>query len=379
MLRRIIYFALVLVLLGGLGGGIAFYAFQWKPQFLAQVISAAPKPAETVSAEAARADSWQPHVTAIGTLVAVNGIDITPEVGGVVREINFDSGQIVKKGDKLVQLDISTEEADLKNFEVQLSNAETDFNRISEVFKKGFSSKQELDNATSRRDQLRASVERTKAVIAQKSIFAPWNGRLGLRSISVGKYVAAGQPLIWLQSVDPIYADFTVTEADFGRIRQGQKVTATFNSWPGESFAGEVLTTDSKVSADSRMITVRASISNPDGRLVPGMYANVAVDVGEPEAVVTVPQTAITYTLYGDSVFVVVEEANADASKPKDLIVQRRFVKPGSMREGRVQILEGVKAGDQVVTVGQNKIDQGTKVKIDNSVALVEPESRTSQ
>lgn len=379
MLRRIIYFALVLVLLGGLGGGIAFYAFQWKPQFLAQVISAAPKPAETVSAEAARADSWQPHVTAIGTLVAVNGIDITPEVGGVVREINFDSGQIVKKGDKLVQLDISTEEADLKNFEVQLSNAETDFNRISEVFKKGFSSKQELDNATSRRDQLRASVERTKAVIAQKSIFAPWNGRLGLRSISVGKYVAAGQPLIWLQSVDPIYADFTVTEADFGRIRQGQKVTATFNSWPGESFAGEVLTTDSKVSADSRMITVRASISNPDGRLVPGMYANVAVDVGEPEAVVTVPQTAITYTLYGDSVFVVVEEANADASKPKDLIVQRHFVKPGSMREGRVQILEGVKAGDQVVTVGQNKIDQGTKVKIDNSVALVEPESRTSQ
>lgn len=379
MLRRIIYLVLVLVLLGGLGGGIAFYAFQWKPQFLAQVISSAPKPAETVSAEPARAESWQPHVTAIGTLVAVNGIDITPEVGGVVKEINFDSGQRVKKGDKLVQLDIATEEADLKNFEVQLANAETEFNRISEVFKKGFSSKQDLDNVTSRRDQLRASVERTRAVIAQKAIYAPWDGRLGLRSISVGKYVAAGQPLIWLQSVDPIFADFTVAEADFGLVKQGQKVTATFNSWPGETFEGEVLTTDSKISADSRMVTVRASIPNADGRLVPGMYANVSLDVGEPEAVVTVPRTAITYTLYGDSVFVVVEEANSDPSKPKDLVVQRRFVKPGSVRDGRVRILEGVKEGDQVVTVGQNKIDQGTKVKIDNSVALIEPENRTSQ
>ncbi|MGE0211608.1 MAG: efflux RND transporter periplasmic adaptor subunit [Parvibaculaceae bacterium] len=379
MLRRIIYLTLVLVLLGGLGGGIAFYAFQWKPQFLAQVISSAPKPAETVSAEPARTESWQPHVSAIGTLVAVNGIDITPEVGGVVKEINFESGQRVKKGDKLVQLDTSTEEADLKNFEVQLANAEIEFKRISEVFKKGFSSKQDLDNSTSRRDQLRASVERTKAVIAQKAIFAPWDGQLGLRAISVGKYVAAGQPLIWLQSVDPIYADFTVTEADFGRIKPGQKVTARFDSWPDDTFEGEVFTTDSKIAAESRMITVRASIPNADGRLVPGMYADVSVDVGEPEQVVTVPRTAITYTLYGDSVFVVVEEKNADPAKEKDLVVQRRFVKPGSVREGRVRILEGVQEGDRVVTVGQNKIDQGTKVKIDNSVALVEPENRTSQ
>jgi len=379
MLRRTIYFLLVLVLLGGLGGAIAFYAFQWKPQFLAQVISAAPRPAETVSAEPAREESWQPRVTAIGTLVAVNGIDITPEVGGVVKEIFFDSGQIVKKGDKLVQLDISTEEADLKNLEVQLGNAQADFERTSAIFKKGFSARQELESVTARRDALRASVERTRAVIAQKAIFAPWDGRLGLRSIAVGKYVAAGQPLVWLQSVDPIFADFTITEADYGRIAAGQPVSAVFNAWPNETFKGEVVTTDAKMSAESRMITVRASLPNPDGRLRPGMYADIAVDVGEPEQVVTVPQTAITFTLYGDSVFVVQEAENADPAKEKELVAQRRFVKPGSVRNGRVRVLEGVKAGEQIVTVGQNKIDQGSKLKIDNSVALVEPADRASQ
>lgn len=379
MLRRTIYFLLVLVLLGGLGGAIAFYAFQWKPQFLAEVIMSAPRPAETVSAEPAREESWQPRVTAIGTLVAVNGIDITPEVGGMVKAVHFDSGLMVKKGDLLVQLDTSTEEADLKNLEVQLANAETEFERTSAVFKKGFSARQELDNVTARRDALRATVERTRAIIAQKSIFAPWDGRLGLRSIAVGKYVAAGQALVWLQSVDPIYADFTISEADFGRVAPGQAITARFNAWPDEVFRGEVVTTDSKMSAESRMITVRARIANPDGRLVPGMYADITVEVGQTEQVVTVPQTAVTYTLYGDSVFVVVEGEATDQSGARELTVQRRFVRPGSVRNGRVRILEGVKAGDQIVTVGQNKIDQGSKVRIDNSVALVEPADRTSQ
>ncbi len=379
MLRRTIYFLLVLILLGGLGGMIAFYAFQWKPQFLAQVIMSAPRPAETVSAEVAREENWQPHVTAIGSLVAVDGIDVTPEVGGIVKEIYFDSGQLVKKGHKLVQIDTSTEEQDLKNFEVQLANAQAEFDRTSAVFKKGFSARQELDNVTARRDMLVANVERTRTTIAKKAIFAPWDGRLGLRTISVGKYIAAGDPLVWLQSVDPIFVDFTVTESEYGRIEAGQAVTAVFSAWPKETFKGVVVTPDAKMSADSRMIKVRASLPNPDGRLRPGMYADVSVEVGTPEQVVTVPQTAITYTLYGDSVFVVVEAENGDPAKEKELLVQRRFVKPGAVRDGRVRILDGVKAGDQVVTVGQNKLDQGTKVRIDNSVALVEPADRTSQ
>jgi membrane fusion protein (multidrug efflux system) len=371
MLRRIIYFFLVIVLLGGLGGLIAFYAFDFKPKMIAGFIAAAPKPVETISAEEARQDQWEPLVAAIGTLTAVNGIEMAPQVGGVVKELNFDSGDLVKKGQKLLQLDTDTEEADLKNFKVQLDNAQIELDRRQKVFDKGYVSKADLDTARTTRDQLLANVQRTEALIAQKSIYAPWDGRLGLRDVSVGKYVAAGQTLVWLQTVDPIYADFTVTESDFGRIKPGQKVNAAFSAYPKDTFNGEVTTTDARVSASSRMITVRAKIDNPDGRLVPGMYADVKVVVGEPQPVVTISQTAVTYSLYGDSVFAVVKAKNPDPNaKEPDLEIERRFVKLGSVRDSRVTVLDGVKPGDQVVVAGQNKIDQGSKVRIDNSIAL---------
>src|SRR5437762_1901532 len=224
MLRRIIYLLLVLIIFGGLGGAIAYYAFDFKPKMIAGFIMSAPKPVETISAEEARQDQWEPQVAAIGTLTAVNGIEMAPQVGGVVRELSFDSGDLVKKGQKLLQLDTNTEEADLKNFKVQLENAQTELDRRQKVFDKGFAAKADLDTARMLRDRLQADIERTQALIAQKSIYAPWDGRLGLRDVAVGKYVAAGQTLIWLQSVDPIYADFTVTESDFGRIKVGQKV-----------------------------------------------------------------------------------------------------------------------------------------------------------
>jgi membrane fusion protein (multidrug efflux system) len=380
MLRRIIYFFLVIVLLGGLGGLIAFYAFDFKPKMIAGFIAAAPKPVETISAEEARQDQWEPLVAAIGTLTAVNGIEMAPQVGGVVKELNFDSGDLVKKGQKLLQLDTDTEEADLKNFKVQLDNAQIELDRRQKVFDKGYVSKADLDTARTTRDQLLANVQRTEALIAQKSIYAPWDGRLGLRDVSVGKYVAAGQTLVWLQTVDPIYADFTVTESDFGRIKPGQKVNAAFSAYPKDTFNGEVTTTDARVSASSRMITVRAKIDNPDGRLVPGMYADVKVVVGEPQPVVTISQTAVTYSLYGDSVFAVVKAKNPDPNaKEPDLEIERRFVKLGSVRDGRVTVLDGVKPGDQVVVAGQNKIDQGSKVRIDNSIALNLSVDRNSQ
>jgi membrane fusion protein, multidrug efflux system len=371
MLRRIIYFLLVIVLLGGLGGAIAWYAFDFKPKMIAGFIQSAPKPVETISAEEARQDQWEPQITAIGTLTAVNGIEIAPQVGGVVRELQFDSGDLVKKGQKLLQLDTDTEEADLQNFKVQLANAETEFGRREKVFKKGYVSKADLDATRMLRDRLLADVQRTEALIAQKSIHAPWDGRLGLRDVSVGKYVAPGQNVVWMQSVDPIYADFTVTEADFGRIKVGQPVKARFSSYPGEAFDGTVKTTDARVSQSSRMITVRGEIKNPEGRLVPGMYAEVTVIAGEPEPVVTIPQTAVTYSLYGDSVFAVVKAKQQDPNaKEPELEIERRFVKLGAVRDGRVRVNDGLKPGDQIVIAGQNKVDQGSKVRIDNSIAL---------
>lgn len=371
MLRRIIYLFLVLIFFGGLAGAIAYYAFDFKPKMIAGFIMSAPRPVETISAEEARQDQWEPEVSAIGSLTAVNGIEVAPQVGGIVREILFDSGDLVKKGQKLFQLDTDTEEADLKNFRVQFGNAETELDRQQKLLDKGFASKSVFDAARLLRDRMQAEIERTEALIAQKSIYAPWDGRLGLRDVAVGKYVAPGQNMIWLQTVDPIYVDFTVTENDFGRIKVGQKVKAKFSAYANDTFDGEVFTTDARVSEASRMITVRGKLQNPDGRLVPGMYSDVKVIVGEPAPVVTIPQSAVTYSLYGDSVFAVVKAKDADPNaKEPDLEAERRFVKLGLVRDGRVNVVEGIKPGDQVVIAGQNKIDQGSKVRIDNSIAL---------
>ena len=227
---------------------------------------------------------------------------------------------------------------------------------------------------------LEATLDRRKADVAQKYIYAPWDGRVGLKSIAVGSYLAPGQKIVWLQKIDPMYVDFTVTETDFGRIANGLKVSATFNAYPGETFTGQITTTDALVSDTNRMITVRAELANPDKKLVPGMYASVLVDIGSPEQVVTVPQTAVTYSLYGDNVFVVVPAKKADPNaKDDELAIERRFVKAGAVRDGRVEIVSGLQPGDKVVTAGQNKIDQGSKVVIDNSIALKLQDTSTLQ
>jgi membrane fusion protein (multidrug efflux system) len=371
MLRRTIYFLLVLILLGGLGGLIAFYAFDFKPKMIAGFIMSAPKPVQTISAEDAKTEQWEPQIEAIGSLTAVNGIDVAPQVGGVVKELHFDSGDMVKKGQKLVQLDTDTEEADLKNYRVQLENAEAELKRKQDVFKKGYAAQSDLDVARTLRDRLRANIEGTEALIAQKAIYAPWDGRLGLRDIAIGKYVAPGQAMVWIQSVDPIYADFNVSETDFGRIAVGQKVVAHVGAYPDQAFTGTITTHDARVSADSRMITVRASLANADAKLLPGMYVNVTVIAGAPQPVVTIPQTAITYSLYGDSVYAVVPAKEADPNaKDPQLVVERRLIKTGGVRNGKVQVVSGLKAGERIVTAGQNKIEPGSNVKVDNSIAL---------
>ncbi len=372
MIRRILYLLLATVVLGGLAGAIAFYAFDFKPKMLATVILGAPRPPETVSAEAARTEQWQPQISGIGTLTASKGIDVTPQAGGTVTEINFESGQNVKKGDLLVKLDTASEEADLRSIAAELANTESELKRRQGLADKGIIAVTELDQLKTRKRVLEAGMDRRRAEIAQKYVYAPWDGRVGLRDIALGSYLAPGQKIVWLQKIDPIFIDFPVTESDYGRLAMGEKVTATFNAFPAESFTGKIVTSDARVSGTSRMITLRAELPNPDGKLVPGMYADVRVDVGSEEQAVTVPQTAVTFSLYGDNVFVVntVKAKDKDGKDIDELVVERRFVKAGPVREGRVSIASGLKPGDQVVTAGHNKIDQGSKVVIDNSIAL---------
>lgn len=381
MIRRILYLLLSTVILGGLGGAIAFYAFDFKPKMLAEVILGAPVPPETVSAEAARTDTWQPQISGIGTLTAFQGIDITPQVGGIVTEVNFVSGEDVPKGKLLVKLDAQTEEADMRSILAELANTDMDLIRREALAAKGVVARTELDSLKTRKRILEATLDRRRAEIAQKFIYAPWDGRVGLKDIALGSYLAPGQKIVWLQKIDPVYVDFTVPETDYGRIALGQKVTAIFNAYPGESFTGRIATTDARVSDTSRMITVRAEIANPDKKLVPGMYASVLIDAGATEQVITVPQTAVTFSLYGDNVFVVntVKATDKDGKEIEERVIERRFVKTGPVREGRVAIESGLKPGDQVVTAGQNKIDQGSKVVIDNSIALKLRDTNTIQ
>src|SRR5581483_5157838 len=350
-------------------GGVGYFNLVLKPAMIAQFISKMTPPPATVTADKAVTERWTDRVRAIGTLVAIQGVDVAPELGGTVTEYFFESGQDVEKGDKLVKLDTSVEEADLADKKATLQQTLLDYDRQSKLVKTSVVSQSTLDQTIAKRDSAAAAVQHVEAVIAQKTITAPFSGRLGLRHVEKGQYVSPGQALVWLQSLDPIWVDFPVPETAVGLLKIGSAIELAADAYPGETFKGAVEAFDAKLNQDARMLMVRARVPNPDRKLLPGMFANVAVLAGEPKDVVTVPRTALTYTLYGDSVWVVKEEeakpappaptvsseavataAAADATsalspEPK-LTVERRFVRVGDTEGDRVAILEGVKPGE---------------------------------
>jgi membrane fusion protein (multidrug efflux system) len=327
-----------------------------------------------VSAEKAKTERWRPFVRAIGTVKAASGVDIAPQVGGVVEAIHFRSGDRVKEGEELVTLDSDTERADLKSLEATLRNAERELDRKGSLAKKGIGSQSDSDSARARRDETIAAIEKMKALIAKKTIYAPFSGELGLKHVELGQYVSPGMALVWLQTLDPVYVDFTIPQRDLTMVKSRQAVELTIGAYPNEVFKGTVETIDARMAADTRTLTVRAAFANGERKLVPGMFVNVAVVTGEPEEVVTVPETAITYSLYGDSVFVVVpvKTKAASAAGPESLAheVERRFVGLGEARDGRIAITSGLKAGEEVATAGQLKLNPGTRVTINNDVVL---------
>lgn len=384
MIKRFIIIGLIF---GLLIGGLAFFQFVFLPQMIRQAILGAPPPVETISAEAAKVEQWAPYVKAIGTVEAVNGIDVASKTAGIVRKFHFDSGAQVAAGAQLVQIDDDAEQADLRNLQASLKNAEQELARNRKLAKQGIATERDLQAAEARRAELLAQIDRIKAVIADKNVRAPWAGRLGIRRVDEGSYVQAGQALVWLQTVDPVYVDFTVPEEDYAKIRPGQVIETTYRAYPGEVFKGTVDVIDAKVDEATRAIAVRAVVPNPQSKIAAGMFADVKVIVAEPQPILTVAETAVTYSLYGDSVYVVVSakaqpQQNASSnsggqSAPSQtapaqpaLQVERRFIKTGEVRDARVAIVQGVKEGEQVVTVGQLKLRPGTNVRIDNSVAL---------
>ena len=379
--RRPVVFLVTLLVLAALTGGLAYFQFFIKPNIVKGFIAAAfaPKPT-AVAAEAVKMEKWPPELTAIGTLRAYQGVAIAPQAAGDVAAIHFKSGDDVDTGALLINIDDSVEQADLANGLAQLKNAEVTLARQKTLVVQGNTPQSTVDTALATRDSAAATVERTRAVIAQKAIKAPFAGRLGLRNVDLGQYVAVGTSLVTLQQLDPIYADFPAPEEALRALAVGQQVRMTVDAIPGHSFEGKIEAIDARVSAESRNVTARAVFANPDRKLLPGMFANLTVTTGEPASVLTVPRTAIVYSLYGDNVFVVRAAPHAreqggvsDKGGASGLIVERRFVKVGQARGERIAIQEGLRAGERVVTAGQIKLQAYMPVTIDETAALPAP------
>lgn len=357
--RMIAAAALLLLLFGGIFGWSAMKAY-----FTGQYFANFSPPPVTVSAREASLETWQPRIPAVGNLAAVNGVTISAEVAGRVEKIAFKSGTSVQQGDLLVQMDDSSEQAEIPGLRARVKLARQNLARAEQLAKQGLASAEQLDAAQSEYDQARSALAAREAIINKKRIVAPFAGELGIRKIDVGEYLQPGQEIVSLQSLDELYIDFTLPEQYIGRIRSGLPVEISTSAIPGERIGGQITAVSSDIDPNSHNFAVQATIPNPGHLLKPGLFANVSIEVGEPNERVTVPRTAISYTLYGDSVYVVKED-EGDTLK-----AEQRFVTLGEARDGNVAILEGVEAGEKVVTAGQLKLNDGATVNIDNSIEL---------
>ncbi|MGD0491696.1 MAG: efflux RND transporter periplasmic adaptor subunit [Steroidobacteraceae bacterium] len=357
----IVMVLLVALVIGGVFGWQAFIG-KMVGKFMAQTASAP----QTVSTVVARKSTWQAQIAAIGSLRAVRGADLSAQASGVVDDIAFDSGNDVPAGKVLLKLKPNDDYAKLEQLQAAAELADQTLKRDREQFAAQAISQATIDTDVSTLKSANAQVLAQQALIEEKIVKAPFAGRLGIRQVDLGQYLAAGTTVVTLQALDPMLIDFYVPQQALEHLRVGQAATATVDTYPGESFKGIVESINSKVDNASRNVQIRASFKNSDKRLVPGMFANVAIDSGASSTEITLPQTCITYNPYGDTVYILVHGKGGDG-KPKDT-VEQHFVKLGATRGDQVAILSGVNEGDVVVSAGQIKLRNGSPVVVNNSV-----------
>jgi membrane fusion protein, multidrug efflux system len=354
--RMVIMLAAVGLILGG------FFAFQnFKARMIAQVMAAMANPPQTVSTTTAGTEEWQPQVEAVGSLRAVNGADLSLEVSGIVDAIDFKSGDDVAAGAVLLRLRSDDDVAKLQALQATADLAQITYERNSKLLRTQVVSQSTVDSDISNLRNARAQVEQQKAVLDKKILRAPFAGHLGIRAVDVGQYLNAGTPVVTLQALDPIFVDFFLPQQALDRISIGQDISANVDTYPGQTFLGKITAINPLVDASSRNVQVRATLGNPDHRLLPGMYATVYIDAGPPQRHITLPQTAIAYNPYGSTVFIVEQNGAAQT-------VRQTFVTTGAKRGDQVAVLTGVKEGDVVVTAGQMKLHNGSPVTINNSI-----------
>ncbi len=326
-----------------------------------------PQP-QTVSTVIAHKTAWQTQLTSVGTLHAVDGADLASELAGIVAAITFKPGDDVEKGALLVQLRDDSDRAQLAALRASAELARLTYERNAALLKSNAISKQAYDTAFAAMSNSRALADSQAATVAKKAIRAPFAGRVGIRLVDVGQYVNAGQSVVTLQQLDPIYVDFSVSQQQLAMLKVGDKVSLTTDAVAGGTFLGEISAWDSKADPATRNVRVRALIRNPDKKLLPGMFGTVVTNVGAARPMITLPQTAVTYNPYGDTVFVVTKSKDNDGVE--QLTAEQRFVILGETRGDQVAVLNGLSSKDEVVSSGQLKLKNGTAVTVNNSVRL---------
>ncbi len=358
MTKRLIIVALALIVLFGGIFGWKYYSGMKK----AAVMSAPPPPA-VIAAESVRTETWQPNLAAAGSLVATQGVFVANEAAGQVNEIHFESGQQVQAGTLLVQLDDEVDRAELAGLKAAQKLAELNFERAARLVKEKSVSRSDYDQARAALDSTAALVASKQATIHKKAIGAPFTGQLGIRQVDLGQYLAPGSEIVSLQALDPIYVDYSLPERNLSVLSVGQAVEVRVQAYPGKTFKGSISAVSPLIAADTRSVSIRATLENPEQLLRPGMFAEVFTLQPQRAGVLTLSERAITYNPYGNSVFVIED-------KDGQLTAQRRQVETGIVRDGRIELIKGITEGEQVVSAGHNKLRNGQAVKIDNSVEL---------
>lgn len=351
----------------------AIFGFKWLGSVVANNrIDNMPEPTATVSADQAQAASWVENVEAVGTLVAVNGADVTTEAPGVISAIRFESGQAVRKGDVLLQLDASTQTAALRSMQAAAELAVSQRDRYRQLFEQQLVSKAGLEERESQAISALADVTAQQVLVRQKTIRVPFDGLLGIRQVNLGQYLTPGDPIVGLQALDPIFVDFTLPEQRLSQVLEGMAVDVIVDARPGEHFKGRVIAVEPEVDVDTRNFAVRARLDNAEVKLRPGTSAQIRFDIGPSRDVVVVPQTAISYNPYGNSVYIVSEDregiAPASDGAPGQLRATQRFVTTGATRGDLVAITEGLQAGELVATSGLLKLRSDTPVTVNNKI-----------
>lgn len=354
---------IAIILLGLIVGGIVWFKF-FRDEMIAQFLGGMAPPAVPVTTETVEAVTWEPGIDAVGTALSARGVDLAIESGGLVREILFAANETIAEGQHLVQIDDDSEVAALVAAQAALNVAIAEANRARTLSDRGVGAANTVESADAQVESARAQLAQLQTALDRKKLIAPFAGVIGIPQVEIGQYVAAGTIYATLQDLTHMRVDFSVPEQQIGNLALDGPVSVS-TEVGGFSATGKIIAIEPRVDANSRMVTVRAEVDNPSGELYPGQFLRVRIALAAEDGVIAVPQTAVGSTLYGDSVYVVRPGATAE-----ELTVEQVFVTVGRRSGGRIEVIKGLAAGDQIVTSGQNRLTTGAKVRVDNSVAI---------